>query len=67
MKYINCTCLDHLLFASSYLYRAEKDKQKFQQEIFELMSQVESINKEKVKNEYTLDFAIRKSNQNLEL
>lgn len=30
------------------LSRSEKEKTKFQQEVFELMSQIESINKEKV-------------------
>lgn len=31
-----------------HLHRSEKEKTKFQQEVFELMSQIESINKEKV-------------------
>ncbi len=31
-----------------YAHRSEKEKTKFQQEVFELMSQIESINKEKV-------------------
>jgi len=37
--------------------RSEKEKTKFQQEVFELMSQIESINKEKVI--YSLIFIIR--------
>ena len=34
----------HILY-----YRAEKDKSKFQQELFELMSQIEVANKDRVR------------------
>ena len=40
---------------SIYLFfRAEKEKSKFQQELFELMSQVESANKDRVRSHYRL-------------
>lgn len=37
-----------------YVYRAEKERAKFQQEVYELLSQIEIINKEKVSTD--MDF-----------
>ncbi len=42
------------LIQFSFSFRAEKEKSKFQQELFELMSQVESANKDRVRSHYRL-------------
>ena len=42
---LNGDILNHI----HILYRAEKDKSKFQQELFELMSQIEVANKDRVR------------------
>lgn len=36
-------------YINVYVFRSEKEKAKFQQEVYELLAQIENINKEKVK------------------